>query len=95
MSPSPLLLVTSDEEKNMVSFISSSVALDEDVEGRRCLQPSAKKKPHNRKRGNEGDRVFRCSSHRTVAGNPCIGSRAEHYVSLGTGSMIQNRKPWY
>ncbi|RWV99386.1 hypothetical protein GW17_00037706 [Ensete ventricosum] len=62
MSPSPLLLVTSDEEKNMVSFISSSVALDEDVEGRRCLQPSAKKKPHNRKRGNEGDRVFRCSS---------------------------------
>ncbi|RWW35615.1 hypothetical protein BHE74_00059441 [Ensete ventricosum] len=43
-SPAPLLLITSDEEKNVVS-ISSSVAFDKDVKGRRHLRPSAKKKP--------------------------------------------------
>ncbi|RZR96947.1 hypothetical protein BHM03_00026044 [Ensete ventricosum] len=55
------------DDKNVDSFISSSMTFDKDVEGRKHLQPSAKneaKKPQNRSRGNEEDRLFRCSSYR-------------------------------
>ncbi|RZS28326.1 hypothetical protein BHM03_00061899, partial [Ensete ventricosum] len=53
--------------KNVVSFTSSSATFGEDVKGRRRLRPSTKdatKKPQNRRQGDEGDRLFRCSSRR-------------------------------